>query len=170
MNRSVIILKYRYKDDTETLEQSILEAVHVKVFGTRGEANDFVLNTLAKKWVEENKTVVEENGGLPEAFYENIEEMEDFLIRLEERGYYSFTFEIEEAEVDFSEAYFAEKCWRKDDIASEIIGARYEATEENINEVLDTMQAKGYMSVLLDCTDAEWDIIDRAVEETLGGK
>ncbi len=147
-----------------------LEAVNVKPFATRDEANDFVLNTLAKNWVEKNKGTIEENGGLPEDFYNDIEEMEDFLIRLEENGYHSFTFDIKEEEIDFSEVYFAEKCWHKDDIASEIIGAGYEATEENINEVLNTMQAKGYMSVLLDCTDAEWDIIDRAVEETLGGK
>lgn len=167
MNKTVfIVTSVNFTEYTEVG----FDAVKVRPFATKDEAKNYILHTLAKNWVEENKGTVEENGGLPEDFYNGIEEMEDFLIRLEENGYHSFTFDIEETEVDFSEAYFAEKCWCKDDIASEIIGARYEATEENINEVLDTMQAKGYMSVLLDCTDAEWDIIDRAVEETLGGK
>lgn len=66
--------------------------------------------------------------------------------------------------------YFAEKRWRKEDVASTIIGSDYEATEENIAKVIKTMQEKGYINVLLDCTDAEWRAITDAVEETLGGK
>ena len=95
-----------------------------------------------------------------EDFIESLEKEEEELFYKEEISY-----NIEEVELPEEEEIFAEKRWRKEDVASIIIGSGYEATEENIAKVIKTMQEKGYISVLLDCTDAEWRAITDAVKE-----
>lgn len=107
----MFILKYAYSEN-DVREMSTLERVCVKVFNTREEAEAFILNKLAKEWAEKNAKAVEKYGGLPEKFYLEIEEMEDFLMKMEFSGVYSFTFDIEEvtlSETEESENTVADK-------------------------------------------------------------
>lgn len=102
MKNNLFILKYAYSEN-DVREMSTLERVCVKVFNTREEAEAFILNKLAKEWAEKNKKIIEKYGGLPEKFYSEIEEMEDFLMKMESSGVYSFTFDIEEVTLSETE-------------------------------------------------------------------
>lgn len=59
--------------------------------------------------------------------------------------------------------YFACKLWSEEDIVGVLEEAGYEASEENVNAVINS----GLLKNLNNCTDQDWDIINNAISEVM---
>lgn len=57
--------------------------------------------------------------------------------------------------------YFATVLWSKEDIASTLVGKGFKDSDENINHVIDS----GELEILGICSDADWYVIDKAIDE-----
>lgn len=99
----MFIVKILYRKPTECsyFDYSVFENLIVRPFKSRKEANDYIVNE-AVCWIERNTSAKEflkrytGETKLPKIAHEDIEELENILIRMEEEEIYSFIFEINE--------------------------------------------------------------------------
>ncbi len=100
----LVKILYRKPCDCSHFDYSVFENLIVRPFKTRKEANDYITNE-AISWIERSTSAKEflkrytGETKLPKIATEDIEELEDILIRMEEEDIHSFIFEISEFEL-----------------------------------------------------------------------
>ena len=76
---------------------------------------------------------------------------------------------VNELDVLFRQDYFAMKLWGREDIKIRIEEVyNREATEEEIDEIIDNSSKWWRWDVLNEATDGEWDCIDDEIYSILG--